>query len=84
VKRVTVTLELSEHFIKMLQVTCQMSRLIGSEQKDRLTALGVLGAVVLGEARGAFPEQIHAMTPIEWRDHIEPMSDKRSVREVQS
>jgi hypothetical protein len=81
-KRVRVTIEVSSHFVKMLQATCQAERLIGEHQKDRLTALGALGAVVLGEARGAFPEQIHAMTPIEWRDHIEPVSEARVVTEM--
>jgi hypothetical protein len=81
-KRVRITLEVSSSFVRMLQATCQMSQLIGSEQKDKLTALEVLGAVALGEARGALPEQIHAMTPIEWRDDIEPVSDMRTVIEA--
>ena len=82
-KRVRLTLDVSAHFVRMLQASCQMGRLVGSEQKDRMTALEVLGVVVLGEARGALPEQIHASTPIEWRDEIESVTDERKVREVE-
>jgi hypothetical protein len=81
-KRVTVTIEVSEHFVRMLQASCQMGRLVGADQKDKLTALQVLGVVVLGEARGALPEQIHIMTPIEWRNDIEPVTEARIVRET--
>src|SRR5271154_1421425 len=75
-KRITLTIDVSEHFVKMLQATCQIGRLVGKDQKDQMTALSVLGVVVLGEARGAFPEQVHAMTPIEWRGHIKPANER--------
>ena len=80
-KRVRVTIEVSESFVRMLQATCQFGYLVGERQKHPMTALDALGIVVLGEARGAKPEQIVAMTPNDWVDDIRAVSDERKVRE---
>lgn len=53
------------------------------QRKDqpRLTPAQVLAVIVLGEARGALEEQIHAATPLEWRPHIEAVHKARRVIE---
>ncbi len=82
-KRVTITLELSESFIRLLQAKCQLSEWTRWEENGRQIDTGaVLCLVVLGEARGATEEQIWAKTPMEWRPHIAAIHEERKVLEV--
>ena len=81
-KRVKLTLEVDSQFVKLLQANVQLSGLLGEDQ-PRMAPMQVLAVVVLGEARGATEEQIHAMTPIEWRPHIEAIHSERKVTEIE-
>jgi hypothetical protein len=82
-KRVRVTLELSESFVNLLRVNCQLSGLGNlKEEPKQHDVRAVLAIVALLEAMGATPEQVHAETPIEWRNDIEAVSDRREVLEV--
>lgn len=80
-KRVKLTLEVDSEFVKLLNANCQLSGLL-SDDAPRMTPMQVLAVVVLGEARGATEEQIHARTPIEWRPHIEAIHSERKVTEL--
>ncbi len=81
-KRVTITLELSESFVRLLQAKCQLSGFTRWQDQDQtLDTGGVLCLVVLGEARGATEEQIWAKTPLEWRPHIAAVHEERKVLE---
>jgi hypothetical protein len=77
-KRGKLTLDVDSHFVKLLQANVQ---LLGLFHKDQLDPSQVLAIIVLGEARGALEEQIHAQTPIEWRPHIEAVHSERRVEE---
>lgn len=77
-KRIFITLSVDEHFIKMLKANVQLdSRTRDSD--GHVDVRGVLAIVCDAEMRGGHPEQVHARTPIEWRAHIQPMSDMRVV-----
>jgi hypothetical protein len=80
-KRVRLTLEVDSEFVKLLQANVQLSGLL-KEDRGRLTPSQVLAVIVLGEARGALEEQIHAQTPPEWRPHIEAIHSERKVTEI--
>ena len=80
-KRVRLTIEVDSHFVKMLHANVQLSGLLNEEPK-RMDPKSVLAVIVLGEARGALEEQIHAQTPIEWRPHIEAIHSERKVTEI--
>ncbi len=82
-KRVVVAIEVDEHFVRLLnaQVALSPRGLRGLEGSRSDTPSEVLARVALLEARGAFPEQIHAAIPNEWRPHIEVVSDLRRVKE---
>lgn len=82
-KKVRITLEMDEHFISMLRATCELKGL-GNQREDYKphTALDCLGVIALLEARGAKEEQIHAETPIEWRNNIQAIHEERKVIEV--
>lgn len=79
-KKVRFTLEVDEHFIRLLQASVQLKELLKDEPK-RMDPTDVLAVLVLGEARGATEEQIHARTPLEWRPHIEVVCSERKVTE---
>ncbi len=82
-KRVQVTVEVSEHFLRMLKATVALSGWGNLTEPYRPhTAAAVLAVVVLNEARGAFPEQVHAQIPHEWRSDIEAVSEQRKVIEM--
>lgn len=82
VKLVRITLEMDPEFIKHLQTTISLSGLGNLEENYKQhTALDALGVVALAEARGALEEQVHALTPIEWRPHIQAIHDLRTVEE---
>jgi len=82
-KRVQVTIEVSEHFLRMLKSTVELSGWGNLTEPYRPhTAAATLAVVVLNEARGAPPEQVHAQIPHEWRPDIEAISDQRKVLEV--
>jgi hypothetical protein len=78
-KRVRLTLEGDSTFVKLLQANVQLSGLIG---KDELTPSQQLAVMVLGEARGALEEQVHAQTLPVWRPHIEIIHSERKVTET--
>jgi hypothetical protein len=80
-KKVRITLELDSHFVSMLRATLSMRHALNIETQPQLTAVEALGVVVYGEARGAFESDINAMTPHEWRPHIEAIHSERKVME---
>ena len=82
-KRVTIAIEMDSHFIRMLKTTTHL-RGLGNDKEEykNHTAADALAVVVLAEAIGAIPEQVHSLTPIEWRPHIQAISDYRKVKEL--
>lgn len=58
-KKVRVTLELDESFVRLLQHSVQMKGWL-AEPPPELDPVGALSIAVLGEARGAKPRQIAA------------------------
>lgn len=79
-KRVRITIEVDEHFVRLLRANLTLKNRLNIDEQPKMTATDVLGIVVMGEARGALEEQIHAMTPQEWRPHIEAIHSMREVR----
>lgn len=80
-KRVRLTLELDAHFIRLLNANMHLSGLMKDDGLHVLDVRAVLARVVLAEARGAPSEQVHALTPVEWRGHIDVLPDERQVFE---
>lgn len=81
-KKVRLTLEVDTHFVRFLQANVQLSNLLNEDRNRELTPMEVLAVLVLGEARGATEEQIHAKMPHEWRGHIEAIHSERKVTEI--
>ena len=87
-KRVRVTLELTERFVKLLYASCQLANILpkmDGTERAQLTPIELIAMLVLAEARGAPEEQIASMIPLEWRDaEIEPqvVHDQRQVIEA--
>lgn len=75
-KRVRVCIEMDEHFIRLLQANVELS---DYGRKDKLDPSGVLALLISLEGRGALTEQVHLATPIEWREHIEVLCERREV-----
>lgn len=80
-KRVRITLELSESFIRLLHGHVGLTGGLALERRESDVA-GVLARVVLAEASGAFPEQVCIPPP--WRPDIEAVHDERRWREEKS
>lgn len=79
-KKVRVTIEVDEQFVRLLKANVQLSGLGNlRELAKQHQPMAVLGVVVLLEAMGQTPENIHAETPIEWRNNIEAISSERRV-----
>lgn len=78
-KKVTVSIKVDSQFVSLLNTSVQLNRL---RDKDELTPIDQLALVFLGEARGALPEQIHAVTLPCWRSNIEVLHDARKVEEI--
>ena len=74
-RQVVIGLKLDVEFIRLLKLNVGMH---GNNEPD---VSAVLAKVVLMEARGAFPEQVHAAIPINWRDLIEVVESAREVIE---
>jgi len=79
-KRVTVTLKVDSEFVSLLHAAVHLAGL--GPDRAQHTPIQALAVVFLAEAMGALPEQVHALTPIEWRPHIEAVSDARVVEVV--
>lgn len=84
-KVVRLTIEMDAQFIALLHANCQLSEAIRKQMQDdparQLDPKEVLAMLVLAEARGGTPEQIHAMTPLDWRAILELLHDERQVFE---
>ncbi len=82
-KKIRITLEMDEHFIRMLRATCELKGL-GNQRENykQHSALDCLGVIALLEARGIKEEQIYAEIPIEWRNNIEAIHEERKVLET--
>ncbi len=84
-KKVRITLELPESFIKLLNAKAQLSNwqrlMTGDEPAPELDAGSIIAWLTLLEARGAPENDIHAATPIMWRDANAPLviHDERRV-----
>lgn len=75
-KKVRIALELDERFVRLLKAN------VGLSNPDRRhTPSDALAVVVLAEARGALEDQVHILTPIEWRPHIRAVHELREVTE---
>jgi hypothetical protein len=81
-KKVQLTIQLNNSFLKLLRAQCTLEGLGNlKETSKKHTAMDVLSLIVLLEAMGATEEQIHAETPPEWRNDIEAIHEKRLVIE---
>jgi hypothetical protein len=71
-KRVRVTVELSEGFVRLLAAKAALSKwkekALGEHGEHELDSGDVLAWLILLEARGAYESEIHAMTPMMWRN----------------
>lgn len=74
-KRVRITLEVDAHFVRLLNANLQLNGTLSGDREPDV--LHILGIVALGEARGAPTEQVHIMTPPQWRPHIEAVHEER-------
>jgi len=81
VKKVRITLEVDDHFVRLLQANCQLQGLLGEDPK-RMDPMRALAVVALGEMRGATEAQIREKTPIEWRPHLETIHSERRVQVI--
>lgn len=85
-KRVRVTVELPEGFIRLLAAKAGLSkwkeRALGEHGESQLDSGDVLAWLILLEARGAYENDIHALTPMMWRNGgPELIHDERKVIE---
>lgn len=85
-KRVRMTLEVDAQFIRLLQANIEMTKaqrgwLHNNEDAGDITPSQVLGLLVYMEGRGALTEQIHASTPMMWRNNVEIIHGERRVYE---
>lgn len=82
-KKVRITLELDDQFIRLLNANVNLSGAMMSSLKGdptrQLSPKEVLAIMVLGEARGATEEQLHAALPLEWRSNLELIHSERQV-----
>lgn len=83
-KHVKITLRLDSDFVKHLNLAVklkhpQWNKGDYSGHTGQITAIDCLAVVALAEARGAFPEEVNAVIPHEWRPHIEAIHDARAV-----
>ncbi len=79
-KIVTIGIKMDSYFVGLLRSSVGLKGLPDIDRQ--LTPIEVLAVVALAEARGAIPEQVHALTPPEWRPHIEAITEARGVEEV--
>lgn len=83
-KRVRVTLEISQSFLRLLRANIEMTKavrgwLFNNDDAGDITPSQVLGLLVYMEARGGTTEQIAASTPFMWRPDIDVIHDERRV-----
>jgi hypothetical protein len=82
-KKVRLTLEVDDQFIRLLNANVNLSGAMMSTLKGdptrQLSPKEVLAIMVLGEARGATEEQLHAALPLEWRSNLELIHSERQV-----
>lgn len=76
-KRVRITIEADEQFVRLLSANVSMSpaRLTGGG--DHVDVRGVLARVCLAEMRGAQPDQVAAAVPEDWVTNICVVPDER-------
>jgi len=81
-RKVRITIELDNEFIKLLRANCTLSKL-GNLNKDykQHTPIECLGIVALLESMGATEAQVNAEIPFEWRPHIQVIHEERKVIE---
>lgn len=78
-KRVRVTLELSQSFVRLLNANIDLNG--GILPSLPLDPAQVLARAVLGEARGAYSSQVDLIIPPEWRPDIDVVHEERRVAE---
>ncbi len=83
-KRVRITIEVDEHFIRLLKAQIKIG-CYGNLNEDyrQHTPAMALAVLALAEARGGLCEQVDAELPLEWRQHIQAIHDERKVIEVE-
>jgi len=83
-KRVRVTLEIDQQFIKLLRANIEMTKavrgwLFNDEDAGDITPSQVLGLLVYMEGRGGTEAQISASTPFMWRSNVDVIHSERRV-----
>jgi hypothetical protein len=83
-KKVRITLELDQQFLRLLRANIEMNSatrgwLLGTDEASHITPSQVLGLLVYMEARGGTVEQISISTPFMWRSNIDVIHDERRV-----
>lgn len=85
-KRVRITLEVDQQFIRLLKAKIELTAhmrgwLHNNDEAGELDPSQVLGLLVYMEARGATEAQIAASTPFMWRPNIDLIHAERRVYE---
>ena len=84
-KLVRVTIEVDDHFVRMLNATVSLGGLGNNRDNFKEhTAADVLAVAFLGEARGALEEQIWSQIPHTWRPHIDVIHELRQVKVMEN
>lgn len=84
-KRVRVTVEVDNSFLRLLSAQIQLDgrlhRHVTGEPEGQLTARDVLAILICAEARGAHEVEVDAIVPYEWRPHVDIIHEERRVIE---
>lgn len=75
-KRVRITIEADETFVRLLNANVQLS---GLRDKGRLQPVDALGLVACAEMRGGLEVEVDALVPMEWRAHLDVIHEDRRV-----
>ena len=82
-KKVVIGIELSSSFVSLLRANLTLGGYVknGDPQPKKMDPTHVLAVVVLGEAMGAYPEDIWARIPFEFRPDIDVVPSARKVKD---
>ena len=73
-KRVRITVEADETFVRLLNANVQLS---GLREKDRLQPIDAIALVACAEMRGGLEAEVDMLVPLEWRPHLDVIHGER-------
>jgi hypothetical protein len=80
-KSVEITIRLDSQFVRLLNANITLSNVLQKAATGKIEPMSVLALLVLGEARGAFPEDTRAKIPSDWQGQIDVVPERRRVWE---